>query len=722
MTYIPFRNLASVTRYLDPEGENIPVTISVDHDEWLNALNITEPRGRHVETYELDIQDRPVGITNIEGQTMSITDGLLDFVRSVTRFDGSTITNTFDNAGRPDTVEFRSGAVERTLSFAYTANSLLAGMEDEHGQIGLVYDRLGQVTNQTQTDTGLLAASLDYAYNPVGSPTNTTLTVNDAEALSRAFQTDAVGRLSQLQASEAGSWAFNYNPTNGHADSVAHLDGGAGVQYDYDHMDRMTDIEWQAVGGGALRGFVMEYDTADSITSVVQTDGGRRAYTYDSLDRLTGEQHRTPTDTLLYSASYEYDLAGNRTQSVINGATRTYTLGLGYRLSHCSSDAPSPETTLAYAYDSAGNVTQITDASGIRGLSWDIQYRLTQVAVDGTPVETYGYDPLGRRAWTSDGSVTTWHVYDGMHCIADVAGNGTILRSYTYGPGIDNLLALTDHTTATPTTYFALTDHLGTVHAFADETGTILESYRFDAWGNVLAVYDSAGLEIPNHKSQISNRFLFQGREYSWATGLYNFRARWYDPETGRWLSKDPIGIAGGLNQYVAFGNSPVMFVDPEGLVVVAIFARVKRMIIGTTYYKDEVLTNERLNTITQEVYDRLHSGDHSPKLWFDIPEFFTGYATEQYFLMEKDLPCGRRVVRRIPARELNYIGIGMYNSRYGITPRQGMLEVEFYKFLAFADLDTEGSIEWMLYGMRRYYEIQHNGNLPAPTLGGSSR
>jgi len=57
-----------------------------------------------------------------------------------------------------------------------------------------------------------------------------------------------------------------------------------------------------------------------------------------------------------------------------------------------------------------------------------------------------------------------------------------------------------------------------------------------------------------------------QGREYDWATGLYHFRARWYDPVTGRWLSKDPIGLSGGLNQYAFCGNDPVNNLDPSGL------------------------------------------------------------------------------------------------------------------------------------------------------------
>ena len=131
------------------------------------------------------------------------------------------------------------------------------------------------------------------------------------------------------------------------------------------------------------------------------------------------------------------------------------------------------------------------------------------------------------------------------------------------GPGIDNLLALTVHGTTETNTYFAITDHLGTIHALADDTGTIVESYRFDAWGNILGVFNGSGSPLT---SGLGNRFLFQGREYSWATGLYNFRARWYDPVTGRWLSKDPIGLNGGLNQYGAFGNNPVNFRDPLGL------------------------------------------------------------------------------------------------------------------------------------------------------------
>ena len=171
----------------------------------------------------------------------------------------------------------------------------------------------------------------------------------------------------------------------------------------------------------------------------------------------------------------------------------------------------------------------------------------------------YGYD-----AYWYLGDWRVFHVYDGDHVIADLdEGNGgAVARTYTWGPGVDNLLAMTVYTGAVPRTYYAIKDHQNTVWALVDTNGVVVESYDFDAWGRVLSVNGTADVS----KSPLGNRYLFQGREYSWVTHLYYFRARWYDPVTGRWLSNDPIGISGGLNQYVAFANNPVCFVDPFGL------------------------------------------------------------------------------------------------------------------------------------------------------------
>ncbi len=227
-------------------------------------------------------------------------------------------------------------------------------------------------------------------------------------------------------------------------------------------------------------------------------------------------------------------------------------------------------TNAAYAYDAAGCVTNVSfHAAGVESrtaLAWNSRYEMTTVRTNGVFAEKYQYDAIGRRVSTSNGSTTNWLVYDGMHVVAETDKNGTLQKSYVYGPGIDNALAMTVHAGPSAGTYYYLIDHLGTVHALANTNGVIVESYKYDAWGRVLGVYDGNGAPIANQQSAIGNSILWQGREYSWKTGLYYFRARWYDPITGRWLSNDPIGISGGLNQYVFCYNNPVNFVDPAGL------------------------------------------------------------------------------------------------------------------------------------------------------------
>ena len=224
--------------------------------------------------------------------------------------------------------------------------------------------------------------------------------------------------------------------------------------------------------------------------------------------------------------------------------------------------AGAAPSTSSYSYNEAGCLTNLNGVS----LDWDERYRLTRVD-DASSFVAYEYDVLNRR--TSRSFVATspsltnveHYAYNGNQVAADLDGSGNLLRTYVWGTGIDNLLSFTDHTTSN--SYYAIKDHQNSVIALTDDTGSVVESYEYDAWGNT-CVFDASGTELT--QSAYSNRYTFQGREIDWDTGLYYFRARWYDPETGRWLSKDPIGISGGLNLYAFVGNNPVNFMDPSGL------------------------------------------------------------------------------------------------------------------------------------------------------------
>lgn len=317
-----------------------------------------------------------------------------------------------------------------------------------------------------------------------------------------------------------------------------------------------------------IRSLEYGYDAANMITNVSRENGESTAYVYDSLYRLTGVT-QTSNSTVTSDADFVYDLVGNRLMQTENGVATTNTLGQGNRLATFGAEGATYQ-------DAAGCVTaQVFDATSRVDLAWNSQYQVTAASVNGTVMETYGYDAVGRRVYTVQDGVTNWLVYAGNQVVADLDGTGGMIRSYVWGPGIDNLLAMTVYansggTTSVSSVYYAIKDHLNSVLALTDASGQIIEQYRYDAWGRT-TVFDGNG--NPLTTSAIGNRYLWQGREYSWkihaangGTGLYYFRARWYDPITGRWLSNDPIGISGGLNQYVFCADNPVNMVDPYGL------------------------------------------------------------------------------------------------------------------------------------------------------------
>ena len=307
-------------------------------------------------------------------------------------------------------------------------------------------------------------------------------------------------------------------------------------------MDRVTNIAWKTTGGTSLGGFAYEYDAIGRITArslEVGTNSFDRAYAYDDLDRLVSDG----------GVAYTYDAAGNRMTRTEDGATVTYTLGVGDRLASWTGGA--------YTHDAAGNVTRIErDGRPTLFLTWNSQYQLVSVSTNGAFAESYEYDALGRRVSTTTTEGTTRHVYDdNWQVVADVDTNSNVIASYIWGDGIDNLLAVK----VGGASYYPLTDIQGTVWGYVDSQNNVVARWQYDAWGNVV----DESVSVP---ALATLRYRFQCREWSAATGLVHFRMRWYDPETGRWLSKDPIGLSGGLNLYAFCEGDPVNFIDELGL------------------------------------------------------------------------------------------------------------------------------------------------------------
>ncbi|MCH5501586.1 RHS repeat-associated core domain-containing protein, partial [Pseudomonas syringae] len=180
-------------------------------------------------------------------------------------------------------------------------------------------------------------------------------------------------------------------------------------------------------------------------------------------------------------------------------------------------------------------------------------------------VVSYKYDAFGRRIEKTVDGHTTEFLWQGERLIAESADNR--YRTYIYEPGTFRPLAMLDGEgplKATP--FYYQLDHLGTPQELTDYSGEIMWSAKYRAYGN-LATLDIA---------EIDNPLRFQGQYFDAETGLHYNRHRYYNPGTGRFLTPDPIKLAGGLNNYQYVPN-PTGWVDPLGLIFGAIRAAVVR-------------------------------------------------------------------------------------------------------------------------------------------------
>lgn len=544
LTWLPAGHLESSTRWLGTTR----VTISNAFDRQFNSLKITDPLGRIVESYKLDMQDRPVNVTNILGQTMTVNYGVGDRVCSLARFDGTVVSNYFDSDGRLAEMRMLGTAVMPgvTNTFAYFADGSLVTAFNAMGVVSNSFDAV----NRLAFTTGAIPMSaVSYGYFPAGQVSNVTTVAGTT-----TYTLDAADRLTGLT-NTSGYYGFGYDGIYGLLGTTIYPNGVT-LSNRFDVLNRATSLVWRARGGNMIRGFGYTFNMAGMVTNVNREDGGWTTYTYDSLDRLTSEKQYACTG-LTYSASWTYDLAGNRTMAVTNNITNLYICAAGNILTNFGSGT-------LIQYDLAGNTTNIQyNAARKITLKWNAAYELIEARTNGLLVETYRYDALGRRSQIIAGAFTNGLIYDGPHVIAETSNN-VLTRAYTYNPAaVDDILGMTIYSGTTTNRLWYVKDNMGSVVALVNTNGAVVEQYRYTAWGET-TVLNSNGTVLT--ASAYGNRYTFQGREISWTTKLLFFRSRYYDARLGRWLSKDKIGISGGYNLYAFVNNCTTMFLDPYGL------------------------------------------------------------------------------------------------------------------------------------------------------------
>ena len=211
----------------------------------------------------------------------------------------------------------------------------------------------------------------------------------------------------------------------------------------------------------------------------------------------------------------------------------------------------------AHTSDLDGNLT----SDGSATYTSDAEDRLIQV-VKGAMSVSFTYEALGRRAAKTVNGITTKYLYDGADLLAEMNNAGTLTARYLYGSRIDEPL----ERKTSSTTHYYLADGLGSIALLTTSTGTLAESYTYDPFGTP-TIKNASGTVIPS--SALGNPFLFTGREWDGETALYFYRARYYKPAIGRFLSRDPLGYAPDVNLYRYVGNNPVNWIVPSGTTLI---------------------------------------------------------------------------------------------------------------------------------------------------------
>jgi RHS repeat-associated protein len=220
-------------------------------------------------------------------------------------------------------------------------------------------------------------------------------------------------------------------------------------------------------------------------------------------------------------------------------------------------DAPASGYDAGGLFDYNGNTQTKVVGSNTTSYAWDFENRLTSVTLPGSGgTVTFAYDPFGRRIKKVTSTTTSIFAYDRHNLVEETNSSGAVVARYEGTQNIDEPLAMLR---SSVTSYFHA-DGLGSVTSLSNAAGSIANTYTYDSFGKLTASTGS-----------LVNPFQYTARESDTETGLYYYRARYYDPVLGRFISEDPLGLRVGINRFQYVANAPLNFTDPSGLCKISV-------------------------------------------------------------------------------------------------------------------------------------------------------
>jgi RHS repeat-associated protein len=567
-SYTPFDEVASLT---DPLGH----TTSYQYDGNRNVVGVTDPNG-HTTKFAFDRDNEPLSTTRADGtqvqdnydangrlstevdglghitsfaydplqRLVSVTDALNRVTTinydaagnrtAVVDAKGQTTSFALDAANQPVGISYSDGKTP-AVSYTYDSDGRRTGMVDGTGSSSYAYDSSGRLIQSTDGS----GASVKYGYDLRGDMTS--LAYPDGSKVTRTFDSD--GRMSSVADWFGHTTRFAYD-RNGNLTTQTYPNGVTSTLR-YDAADRLTQISYSGPQGQIS--FTQGRDNYGQLTSetvVGAPPNGPVSYGYDQVNRVTSANYG------IAQFGYQYDAANRLTQFTATTSQGSASSALSYDnadqlVSVTTTSGSRILQKLQFAYDANGNRIQKADQSGAAtSYTYDQANRLT--AIGSSAQYVYNGDGLRMRKTVGGAAEAfTWNLADGIpHLVQD--------GSTRYVSG-QNGLPL-EQVQADGTVRYYLEDGLGSTRALTNASGKVDSVYLYDPYGNVVIF---SGNKTPNP-------FQFAGQYTDAESGFQYLRARYYDPSTASFLTRDPAYLLSG-SAYGYANDSPLNFSDPTG-------------------------------------------------------------------------------------------------------------------------------------------------------------
>jgi RHS repeat-associated protein len=561
------------------------ITSTYGYDAGGDLQSVAYSDGTAGRTNGFDRLGRNTAVTN--GATVCLltyndTGGLLTESYSGGPLNGLTVTNVYDSLLRRTNLVLRSTAgILTSTTYGYDAASRLYSVGDGTNSATYSYVANSPLVSQIHfTNGSTLRMTTTKSYDFLNRLSGISSLPSASSAINTSYGNNSANQRTSVTNGDGSFWIYQYDNLSQVKSGKKYWSDGtlvAGQQFEYG-FDTIGNRKSASTGGDA---------SGANLRAANYSVNSRNQYTQRDVPGYADIQGSANTNALVTvngegafrkGAYFREEIAtNNNSSSVWLGITNVATLGSGTTTPFSRTNIGNlflRQTPEQFGYDADGNLTN----DGRFVYAWDAENRLTNITSHSTaPIGSkiqlnFVYDYQGRRVQktvlTNNGSTyfyqyTNNFAYDGWNLIAIVNPQSSIVQSFEWGldlsGGVGGLLFLNDALTISnqPSSHLVTFDGNGNVDTLVNaSSGVASASYGYGPFGELVRV--SGPMAKPNH-------FLFSTKIQDDETDLIYYGYRYYNASTGRWISRDPVGEAGGMNTYDFVNNDALTHIELTG-------------------------------------------------------------------------------------------------------------------------------------------------------------